>query len=483
MKDQQTRVAIFRLRSEGHGIKAIARLLAISKNTVKSVLAHGSSEVPECSRASILDEHLDLVRELFWGCKGNRVRVHEELAARGVAVAYTTLTDFCRTHQIGVVPKERAGRYHFGPGEEMQFDTSPHTVELSGTPRKLQCASLTLCYSRMLFAQCYPTFNRFYAKVFLVEALTYFGGAATRCVIDNSSVVIAQGTGKNAVAAPEMAALAERFGFTFLAHELGDKNRSGRVERPFHYIENNFYAGRTFSDRTDLNLQQLAWCDKANARPKAVLKNATPIELFAAERPALQPLPPYVPEVYALHVRTVDLEGYVVLHTNRYSTETELISRQVEVRETKDRVKIIFRHRVVTEHARAEDGAGARLTLPAHRHTGRKYTKKAGPAPGLPEEATLRAQGPAFIAFVDAVKALQGGRSRRTLLALHRLFLDYPTEPLGEVLAQALRYQLTDLERIERMLLRRLSGELFRTASPANDDDNNEEEEEEEDDE
>jgi hypothetical protein len=32
--------------------------------------------------------------------------------------------------------------------------------------------------------------------------------------------------------APEMAAFAERFGFEFVAHEIGDANRSGRVERP-----------------------------------------------------------------------------------------------------------------------------------------------------------------------------------------------------------------------------------------------------------
>ena len=43
---------------------------------------------------------------------------------------------------------------------------------------------------------------------------------------------------------PEMAAFAERFGFTFAAHEKGDANRSARVERPFDYIENNFLAGR-----------------------------------------------------------------------------------------------------------------------------------------------------------------------------------------------------------------------------------------------
>ncbi len=41
-----------------------------------------------------------------------------------------------------------------------------------------------------------------------------------------------------------MEAFAERFGFAFMAHEKGDANRSARVERPFDYVENNFYADR-----------------------------------------------------------------------------------------------------------------------------------------------------------------------------------------------------------------------------------------------
>ena len=41
-----------------------------------------------------------------------------------------------------------------------------------------------LCYSRMLFFQCYPTFQRFDCKVFLTEALRYFGGATQRVMID-----------------------------------------------------------------------------------------------------------------------------------------------------------------------------------------------------------------------------------------------------------------------------------------------------------
>jgi hypothetical protein len=156
-------------------------------------------------------------------------------------------------------------------------------------------------------------------------------------MIDNTHVVVASGAGARMVPAPEMAAFAERFGFVFRAHEKGDANRSARVERPFHFIEHNFLAGRTFADLADLNTQARAFCDKVNATPKRHL-HASPRELFVAERAQLRPLPLFVPEVYALHHRLVDVEGYVNVHGHRYSVPYLLIGRQLEVRETKDRI-------------------------------------------------------------------------------------------------------------------------------------------------
>ena len=78
----------------------------------------------------------------------------------------------------------------------MQHDTSPHELELAGKKRKVQTASAVLCYSRMLLFQCYPTFRRFDCKVFLTEALRYFGGAAVRTMIDNTHVVVLRGSGR-----------------------------------------------------------------------------------------------------------------------------------------------------------------------------------------------------------------------------------------------------------------------------------------------
>jgi transposase len=160
------------------------------------------------------------------------VRVHEDLVAAGAEMSYAALTSFCRRHGIGYAPPTPAGQYDFAPGEEMQHDTSPHEVELDGRKRKVQTASAVLCYSRMLWFQCYPTFRRFDCKVFLTEALRYFGGAAARTMIDNTHVVVLRGSGRDMMPVPEMAAFGERFGFEFVAHAIGNANRSGRVERP-----------------------------------------------------------------------------------------------------------------------------------------------------------------------------------------------------------------------------------------------------------
>jgi transposase len=462
MLDQDIRAAILRLHQQGRGMRSIARALQISKNSVKRVLRDGGSTVPSLLREDPLAAHLDRIRELYRRCEGNRVRVVEILQSEGVAIHYSTLTRFCRRYGIGVRPKRPAGRYHFEPGEEMQHDTSPHTVEVGGRHRSLQCASLVLCYSRMLFAQIYPRWSRFECRVFLTEALPFFEGSARRCMIDNSSVIVAHGSGRDAVMAPEMVAFGRRFGFTFAAHELGDANRSARVERPFHYIEHNFYPGRSFASLDDLNLQLGQWCRQANDRPKRTL-GCRPSERFAVEKPALLPLPPYIPEIYEPHLRRVDVEGYVNLHTNRYSVPVDWLGRRLEVRESKDQVRVFDGPRLVVAHERREPGAHLRITLPEHRGAAR--WKKAPPPP-LPEEPWLRSLAPEVSQLVDVLRKHHGGSAARALRHLHRMALDYPSEVLTRVVQEALPYGLIDLHRIERMVLRRLAGQFFRLPLP-----------------
>jgi transposase len=441
--------------------------LQLSRQSVRKVLRSNSTHVPELPRPEKAEPHRQQILELFDQCKGNLVRVHEELvAAGGAELSYAALTAFCRRHGIGYAPPTPAGQYDFAPGEEMQHDTSPHELELAGKKRKVQTASAVLCYSRMLFFQCYPAFRRFDCKVFLTEALRYLGGAAARVMIDNTHVVVLRGSGRDMVPVPEMAAFGERFGFEFVAHAIGNANRSARVERPFWFIETNFLAGRTFRGWEDLNSQARQWCDKVNSTYKKHIR-AVPRELFAVERLHLKPLPAWIPEIYRLQQRLVDIEGYVALNSNRYSVPVDWIGRRVEVRETKDKIEIQRDARNMVTHTRIADAEHQRIMLAQHRPPRGQGIQRPDPHP---EEKTILEAAPEMADYVAAMK--QRGRKAPTLALrqLLRLVREYPREPLLGAVREAGRYGLYDLDRLERMILRRVTREYFLLDGGADDD-------------
>lgn len=101
MLDLDTRTAILRLAGEGHGARTIARILNLSRGAVRNVLRSGVAEVPSLVRDEKLGPHLERVRELHVSCNGNIVRVLEELNAENIEVGYSSLTAFCRRHDIG----------------------------------------------------------------------------------------------------------------------------------------------------------------------------------------------------------------------------------------------------------------------------------------------------------------------------------------------------------------------------------------------
>ena len=135
---QNQRTAILELAGQGVSRHEIARVLKVSRGTVKKVLRSGSAAIPPMERAEKCEPYRQQILELIGSCKGNLVRVLEELSAQGADLSYSALTAWCRRHGIGQAPVVPAGRYHFSPSEELQHDTSPHQVKLGGKLRKVR---------------------------------------------------------------------------------------------------------------------------------------------------------------------------------------------------------------------------------------------------------------------------------------------------------------------------------------------------------
>ena len=117
MLSQAQRTAIAELSAQGVRIREIARLLQVSRLSVRRVLRSDSTRVPEIQRAEKAEPYRQQILDLLTSCKDNLVRVHEELTAAGAELSYPALTAFCRRQGIGQTPIVPAGQYHFEPGD------------------------------------------------------------------------------------------------------------------------------------------------------------------------------------------------------------------------------------------------------------------------------------------------------------------------------------------------------------------------------
>ena len=160
----------------------------------------------------------------------------------------------------------------------------------------------------------------------------------------------------------------------------------------------------------------------------------------------LKPLPVWIPEVYLLHERIVDVEGYVALHASRYSVPVAWIGRRVEVRETQDKLEIQLDARHIVSHQRVPEGEYQRITLAEHRPPRGQGIKRS--APDLTDYlAALKKRGHRYLTIA--------------LRQLLRIVREYPRQSVVSAVADAARYGLFDLDRLERMVLRHIAREYF----------------------
>ena len=166
----------------------------------------------------------------------------------------------------------------------------------------------------------------------------------------------------------EMALLefARHYGYLPKACRPYRAKTKGKVERPFRYIREDFFLGRSFRNLDDLNGQFRHWLDQvANARVHATTRRVV-AEHFAEERPKLQPLPAGPFQAVLRLERRISRDGMVSVGGNLYSVPNTAQRRPVEVHSTTNEVRILEEGSVIAVHP-VLDGRGQRRILAGHR--------------------------------------------------------------------------------------------------------------------
>jgi transposase len=230
-----------------------------------------------------LRERLDIVPELTGR------RLHRELTAMGYYGGYTALTDLLREIRP-ITPRSFEVRFETPPGHQAQVDFAHFRTEFTDEPgveRVVWLFSLVLGHSRMLWGRFVPqqdmqTVLRCHAAAF--EAL---GGAPAEILYDRMKTVVDREAPQDGPDASHivynrtLVEFARHYGYLPKACKAYRAKTKGKVERPFRYIREDFFLGRSFRDRDDLNGQFRQWLDQvANARVHAttrrVVKDISP---------------------------------------------------------------------------------------------------------------------------------------------------------------------------------------------------------------
>jgi hypothetical protein len=139
------------------------------------------------------------------------------------------------------------------------------------------------------------------------------------------------------------------------------------VERPFRYIRQDFFEGRSFQNLEDLNRQLQDWLEIANARVHGTTRRIV-AEAFAEEQSSLGPLPAIGFRALLKLERRITKDGMVSLDGNLYSVPDGTRKRVVEVQVLASEIRILESGIPIAVHEPLS-GRGQRSLIKGHRNT------------------------------------------------------------------------------------------------------------------
>jgi transposase len=364
---------ILELHRQGLSVAAIARETGRDAKTIRRYISRGLEPPvygPRPPRACRLDQYKAYLKE--------RVAAYPQLSGRrlvreirdlGYDGSYTAVTDFLRTVRPAPTSSFEV-RFETPPGRQAQIDFAQFQVSFTDEPdvtRIVWLFSLVLGASRWLWARFVPHQDLQTVLRCHIAAFADLGGIPEEILYDRmKTAVIGEATEGGIVYNRTLLDFAGYYRFHPKACRPYRAKTKGKVERPFRYIRQDFFLGRTFRNLDDLNAQLADWlATVANVRVHATTRRVV-AEAFAEEKPKLQDLPT-LPFGSVLKLeRRVSHEGMVSVGGNLYSVPDATRKRVVEVHTLADEIHIFEDGALIAAHP-VLDGRGRRRVAPGHR--------------------------------------------------------------------------------------------------------------------
>jgi transposase len=364
-------------RAEGLPVKAIARLLGVSRNTVRSAVA--SDAPPKYERrpvGSIVDAAEPRIRELL--------QVYPTMPATVIAErigwerGLTVLKDRVRELRPVYLPPDPASRTSYVAGEIAQCDfwfppiSLPAGFGLARTAKQLPVLTMVTGYSRWLSAVLIP--SRRAEDLFAGWWQLICGlGAVPRVLVWDGEGAIGRWRAGKPELTTECQAFRGTLGAKVVVCKPADPEAKGLIERAHDYLERSFLPGRSFGSPAGFNAQLQQWLATVNTRTRRAL-GCAPTDRITADRAAMLALPPVAPATGWRTSARLARDHYIRLDSNDYSVHPAVIGRRAEVIAGLARVRVLC-------DGKGGRGSRADLGLAPDHHRPSPPCRGQGPAP------------------------------------------------------------------------------------------------------
>jgi transposase len=374
-------------RAEGLPIKQIARMMKVSRNTVRAaVRSDGPPRYERAATGSVADGFEPRVRELLRAFP----QMPSTVIAERIGWPYSVraLSGKVAEWRPAYLPPDPASRTAYAAGELAQCDFWFPDVQVPvgfgqvRTAKQLPVLTMVSGYSRWASALLVPSrcaedlFAGWWAEI---EAL----GAVPKLLVWDGEGAVGRRRGGRI----ELTAQCQAFRGTLATRvyicQPGDPEAKGLVERFHDYLERSWLPGRAFASPADFNAQLAGWVATVNTRFRRRLECA-PSDRIAADKAAMTVLPPVAPVTGWRRTARLPRDHYIRLDSNDYSVDPVVVGRRIEVTAGLTRVRVSCEGRIVADHERCW-ARHQTITDPAHLAAAqqlRSARRRLAPVPG-----------------------------------------------------------------------------------------------------
>ncbi len=293
------------MHQQGNSIRAIARILNISRNTVKRYLA-SDIDIPHYNARPEMPSKLDKYRNYLVKRQQSAYPdwipatvLFREIIEQEYKGSLSLLRQFLYEFKQSNQKEDNIIRFETPPGKKMKIDWA----EFNRGKDRLCALIATLGFSRMSYVEFVDNEKIDTLLKCLINAFEYFGGLTEHLLFDNMKTVVlrrdAYGQGIHRFH-NKLWDFAKHYGFIPKLCAPYRAQTKGKVERFIGYLRHSFYVPLRSSlaqanmviDTNTANIAVNHWLNHvANKRLHATLQQR-PIDLFALEKPHLSTLAP-----------------------------------------------------------------------------------------------------------------------------------------------------------------------------------------------